>query len=130
MPMKKEIKKSSIAHEAVIAAHEVAIQAADAAAKVSTAAAQATDDKDFILGQQVAHLQGTVEAGFKAVTDRQDIANHRTDKNENAIDGIITAMAKQRGKADGLSLAWKIIYTIITLVLAFLALFHWGRLPL
>lgn len=40
------------------------------------------DDKDFLLGQQIAKLQGIVEEGFKGVHARQDVTNGRIGKAE------------------------------------------------
>lgn len=87
------------------------------------------NDQDFTIAQQIARLEGLVTKGFEGVHLRQDISNHRTDKNEKRLDKhqeeidiLATAVANMGGERKGSSDTIKTIITVGGLVVAILAL--------
>jgi len=78
---------------------------------------------DMKLQEQIAKLSGTVEAGFEAVNKRLDISNGRLGKHDDLFSTILANDSFQAGRRKGLTTAWSIFLSVITVVLATLAIY-------
>jgi hypothetical protein len=65
---------------------------------------------------------GKIDSGIEAVNKRLDISNGRLSKHDDIITKLASDENYQRGRVSGISTFWKIVVTVLTLIIAILAI--------
>lgn len=85
-------------------------------------------DDTVNLSSQIAELRGITIKGFQGVDEHFKILNGKVAEHERRLNQNDLSQSEQKGKKEGMSNIWKIIYTGLTIILSILALFHWGKI--
>ena len=84
-------------------------------------------DQEIFIAQQISELRGKVIEGFGGVNKRLDTLNGKVAEHERRLNGDDLMHAEEKGERKGISTVWKIVVTIMSIVigiLSYMAVIH------